>query len=131
MIILTSTSSVNGTARLFTVILIFIFVLLITYLTTKYVGSYQKMQSMNKNFEVIETYRVANNKFLQLVRIADKYVVIAIGKDEITKITEVDSSSLIVKENDKTVSSDTFASIIFKAKERLNNGAKNQDDENN
>ena len=131
MIILTSTSSVNGTARLFTVILIFIFVLLITYLTTKYVGSYQKMQSVNKNFEVIETYRVANNKFLQLVRIADKYVVIAIGKDEITKITEVDSSSLIVKENDKTVSSDTFASIIFKAKERLNNGAKNQDDENN
>ena len=90
VIILTKSTLAGSLSQLITVILIFAFVLFITVFATKYVGSYQKMQGINRNLEVIETIRVTNNKYLQIVRAANKYIVIGIGKDEITMLTEID-----------------------------------------
>lgn len=126
MIILANSSSVRSASQFITVIIIFVIVLMLTYFTTKYVGSYQKMQGVNKNFETIETFRVTNNKYLQLVRMGDKYIVIAIGKDEITKIAELDESSIVVPPTSNGAAMDTFASIISKAKNRANKGENNE-----
>ena len=38
---------------------------------------------------VLETIRIANGKFLQLVKAGEQYFVIAVGKDEVTKIAEL------------------------------------------
>ena len=77
-----------------TVILVFILVLGLTYLTTRFVGSYQKVKGINRNFEVIETLKITNGKYLQIVKIGEKYVVIGIGKDSITSICELEPSDI-------------------------------------
>ena len=124
VIILTKSTLAGSLSQLITVILIFAFVLFITVFATKYVGSYQKMQGINRNLEVIETIRVTNNKYLQIVRAANKYIVIGIGKDEITMLTEIDEDELLRVSSEKGGNmKETFSEIISKAgiKRKSNN----------
>jgi len=94
-IVLAAGSKTGSISQLITVLLIFILVLAITALTTRFIGGYQKMQGRNRNLEVIETVRVANNKYVQIVRTADKYIVIGIGKNEVSMLTEIDEDALV------------------------------------
>ena len=55
-------------AQFITVLLVFVLVLGITALTTRWIAGYQKQQNQNNNVEVIETSRIANNKYIQIVR---------------------------------------------------------------
>ena len=79
----------NGVLQLVTVLFIFIFVLVITYVTTRWIAKQQKAQMYNKNIEVIETYKVTPNKYIQIVRTGDKFLAIAICKDTITMLAEL------------------------------------------
>jgi len=82
-------NGIESFAQFVTVIFIFIFVLALTYFTTRFVGKFQKKQMHNNNIEVIETFKVTTNKFIQIIKTGDKYLVIAIGKDSITMLTEL------------------------------------------
>lgn len=77
-------------------LIIFVGILVLTYFVTKWIAGYQKSQTFNKNFEVIETQKVSNNKYLQIVRVGrDDYYVIAIGKDEVNFLGKLDKSQII------------------------------------
>ncbi|MCM1134825.1 MAG: flagellar biosynthetic protein FliO [Clostridium sp.] len=77
-----------------TVLLLFVFVLAITYLVTRWIARYQKEKVGIGNLEVIETCRLASNKYIQIVRAGDKYLVIAIGKDEVHMLSEISGDGL-------------------------------------
>lgn len=109
-----------------TVILVFIFVLGLTYLTTRFVGSYQKTKSAGRNFEVIETCKITNGKYLQIVRVGEKYVVIGIGKDSITSICEL-SAEDIKEAAEPKVADFSFGSILDKARGSLKKGDNNNE----
>lgn len=70
---------------------IFIFVLFITYLSTRFIATFQKTQGGqgNHNIEVLETQRITNNKYLQIVKVGTKHFVIAICKDSVTFLVEL------------------------------------------
>ena len=126
VVILNGYSSVNSLSQFLTVLLLFVFVLAITYFVTKYIANYQKLQGQNRNFEIIETFRVTNNKYLQLVRAADKYIVIAVGKDEITKIAELDEENIIKPLGSTPLQNEAFASLISKAKDKIKKGGNDE-----
>ena len=124
--ILALTDRAESFTQFLTVILIFLLVLGLTYLTTRFVGNYQKIRSINRNFEVIETLRITNGKYLQIVRAGGKYVVIGIGKDSITKVCELSEDDIKpVPEETGIQSSDMFKAIFDKAKERIKGGKDN------
>ena len=102
-----------------TVFLVFVLVLALTYFTTKFVGNYQKARSVNRNFEVIETYRITNGKYLQIVKIGEKYVVIGIGKDDITSICELSADDIKPVAAQSTQTTEVFKSVLDKARQRL------------
>ena len=87
MILLTAGGS--GYAQFITVLLVFVVVLGVTALTTKWIASYQKQQCVNENIQVIETTRIANNKYIQIIRAGEKYMVIAVCKDTVTMLGEI------------------------------------------
>ena len=70
-------SSLNSFIQLLGVLLIFLFVLVITYFTTKWIGGYQKVQMSGRSFQVVDTIRIANNKLVQVIKMGDVYLVIA------------------------------------------------------
>ncbi len=117
--ILAITDRAESFTQFLTVILVFLFVLALTYFTTRFVGNYQKARSVNRNFEVIETYRITNGKYLQIVKIGEKYVVIGIGKDNITSICELSADDIKPVTESSFQSVDTFRTIFEKAKKRI------------
>ena len=113
--VLAMSSSAGSVSQLITVILIFALVLFVTVYTTKLVGSFQKMQGVNRNMEVIETLRIANNKYLQIVRAGNKYFVIGVGKEDVSMLVEVGEDELIKLNSDKSNMKESFADIMSKA----------------
>ena len=75
--LLSVTSVIDSVVQFITVLFIFVFVLGITYFTTRYIAGIQKEQYRTGNMELIETLRISNNKYLQIVRVADKYFCMA------------------------------------------------------
>ncbi|MGN0312794.1 MAG: flagellar biosynthetic protein FliO [Lachnospiraceae bacterium] len=80
--------------QLLVVLIIFVFVLAITALTTKWIGGYQKTQMSNKNMRVVESLRLGNNKFLALVEVGEIYLVVGVGKDEVHTIAKLTKDEL-------------------------------------
>ncbi|MBP5383827.1 MAG: flagellar biosynthetic protein FliO [Lachnospiraceae bacterium] len=100
-----------------TALLVFVFVVALTYFTVRWVGAFQKMQPGNRNFEVIETSKVTNNKYLQIIKVGSRYFLIGIGKEDITYLTELNADDLDLSV--KAGIQDNFSRLYQKAKERI------------
>ena len=84
----------NSYLQFITVLVVFILVLLVTVLTTGWIAGYQKTQKRNSNIEVVDTARIANSKYIQIVRVGETYMVIAVSKDQVTMLGEVTGEPL-------------------------------------
>ena len=82
-------SALGSFIQLLGVLIIFLFVLAITYFTTKWIGNYQKTNFANKNLQIVESIRVGNNKFIAIVKAGEVYLVVAVGKDDVTLLTQL------------------------------------------
>lgn len=91
----TNVKWLDNMIQLVVAILIFAFVLFLAYLAARVAGTFQtNITNHRSNIRVIETYRLANNKFIQIVKIADQYVALGIGKDTITLLAELDEDNI-------------------------------------
>ncbi len=84
--------------QLIGLVFLLIIILVAAYFTSRFVGGIKLGQMKNSNFEVIDSYRVSQNKVIQIVKIANKYIVIGIGKDTINFITELEEADVLIKE---------------------------------
>lgn len=82
--------------QLIVVLLIFVVVLAVTAFTTKWIAGYQRQQGVHCNVEVIETTRISNNKYIQLVRIGETYMAIAVCRDTVTMLGEIPKEQVTV-----------------------------------
>jgi len=82
-------------AQLISVLLVFVLILGLAAATTKWIANYQKQQGVVSNIEVIETARVSNTKYIQIVRIGQTYMAIAVCKDTVTMLGEIPEEQLI------------------------------------
>lgn len=87
-------SALSSFLQLIGVLIIFIVVLFITFYTTKWIGNYQKTNLVNKNLQIVESIRVGNNKFIAIVKAGEVYLVVAVGKDEVTLLTQLTEEQL-------------------------------------
>lgn len=92
--LLSLSSKTNSFLQFLTVLILFVVVLVITYMTTRWISNYQKGKNQGANIEVIETTRIAPNKVVQIIRIGEKYIAVASGKDEVTMLTEIPKEEL-------------------------------------
>ena len=93
--ILTVSGKLDSYTQFITVLIIFLFVLLVTYWVTKWTAGYQRSQTANANMEILETIRLSNNKYVQIIRIGRKYLAVAICKDTVTMLTEIPEQDLV------------------------------------
>ena len=121
MILLESSRS-SGYAQLITMLIVFVVVLAVTAFVTKWMANYQKSQNSGRNTEIIETTRLANNKWLQIVRVGKTIKVLAISKDDVTYLGDIDPSELKeIKGGNGGMSS--FKSMFEKAKSKDNDSS--------
>ncbi|MCR4868257.1 flagellar protein FliO/FliZ [Lachnospiraceae bacterium C10] len=100
MYLASSTSALDNFIQMLVVFVMFVVVVALCYFTTHFIANYQKHTMSNKNFEIIDSMRIGNNKFLAVVKVGrDSYYCIAMGKDEITLLGKIDRDDLILQED--------------------------------
>ena len=119
MVIASMSSRIEAFAQLITLLIIFIFVLAVTYYVTRFVGNYQKNKLSGSNINILETMRIANNKYIQVVKIGSRVFAIAVAKDTVSYLCELDEDELIYKESSSgkmLINNDNFKEILEKFK---------------
>jgi len=116
MVILTLSNKNESIVQLITVSLIFVFVLALTYFATKFVGNYQKTKLAGNNIQVLETFRISNSKYLQIIKIGEKHFAISVCKDTITYLGDLNAEDLVFKDASKEFKLQNFKDILDKFK---------------
>lgn len=107
----------DSIVQLFTVILIFIFVLALTYFTTKFTAKLQIGRYQNANVEIIETYKIAPTKYIQVVRIGEKYFSYVVCKETVTLLGELAKDDITnAQQNEQNTAGLSFKDIFEKLK---------------
>lgn len=92
-------SSAQNLLEFFGILIIFVIVLLACYFTTKFVASRNIRQKNTGNFELIETYCIARERYLLLVRICNTYYALSATKDNVNVICEIPESEISFNKN--------------------------------
>lgn len=116
-VLITSYSRLSSFAQLITLLIVFVFVLALTFYATRWMAKIQKSQFKNSNIEVIETFRLSNTKYIQIVKLGEKYVAIAVGKDTVTFLTELEESQLDLTKAVEGTNTLEFQEILKKVKD--------------
>ena len=108
-------SVLESIGQLFSVLAIFIIVLLVTYFVTRWIAGYQQSQMQTRNLKVIETLRLANNKYIQIIE--------ALSRDHVEKLAELTKDQLKEISASGAAGKDTigesFQEILGKVKEHF------------
>ena len=117
-------TSMESFLQLIVALLIFVFVLMLTYLTTQWIGKYQKNHMNTKNLRIIETIPAGQNKHICLVKAGTQYLVVAVGKDEIhllSTLTEeqLSDTSFLNELPNVEVTGETFQEIFGQLKDKM------------
>lgn len=115
--LLSMTTGLESVVQLITVLFIFIFVLAITWISTRYIAGVQKDKYKTGNMELIETLRISNNKYMQIVRVGNKYYCMAVCKDTVTMLGEIRKEDMVFSESNVNVNMD-FHKILEKVKQK-------------
>ena len=104
--------------ELIAVLVVFIFVLAATYYVTRWIGKSGAIQMQSSNIKVIETFKIAQNKYIQIIQLGDRYYSIAVTKDNITFLTALEEEQLDLSKKDKEVTVLPFRDILDRLNKR-------------
>lgn len=95
MLIASGVSMWKSLGQLIWVLILFVLVLLLTLLTTRFLAKYQRGQMQgSQNLRIIETMRVSANGYIQIIEAGDVYLVIAVSRDHVDKLAEFTKDQL-------------------------------------
>ena len=87
---------VDSYLQLVSVLIIFVVVLAATLYVTKWMANYQKGATSCKNIEIIDTCKISTNKYIQIVRVGERRIVLGITDGQITNLGDVNGDELIL-----------------------------------
>ncbi len=123
MVLLEISSGWESFFQLVGILLVFLFVLALTYVATKWIAGYQQGIVANKNIRVIETFRVSSNKFIQIIQVGEKYLAISVCKDTINVLTELTEEQLTwmpsMEEKKEANVNESFQEILNNLKKKI------------
>lgn len=102
------------------ILVLFIIIVTAAYYVTKWVGKTAMVQQANSNISIVETFRIGQNKFIQIVKIGSKYVAVGISKDTMEKLAELQEEDLVLEpaEGKKNITAPDFRELLDKMKKK-------------
>ncbi len=97
--VFTVVSKIDSVVQFLTVLVIFVFVLGATWFTTRYIAGFQKGKMRGNNFESVDSFRISQNKYVQIIRIGERYLAIAVCKDTVTVLAELKKDEIVFPED--------------------------------
>ncbi len=112
---LVSASNLKSVGELICVVFLFLFVLFLAYLAARLAGSFQSgVMQRRSNIRVIEVFRLSGSKVIEIIRIGDHYLALAVCKDSVTVLAELDEAE--IKEQEAALEPIDFGRILDRLK---------------
>lgn len=114
MFLASAFSMLENVFQLIGLLVVFILILAAAYFVTRWVGGQTLQSQKNQNISVIETFRLAPNRFIQIVRLGNKYIAIALSREHVEFLAEIDEEALSLPETrERQVSSNVDFKEVF------------------
>lgn len=113
--LITKYSTFAGIFKLIFLVIIFIVILVLSYLITKWYANSGLVKNKTNNIEIKESFQLAPGKTISIVRIGEKYVALAQFKDNVVKLAELTEEELILNREVEISDSsfkDVFSNIV-------------------
>lgn len=113
--LITKYSTFAGIFKLIFLVIIFIVILVLSYLVTKWYANSSLVKNKTNNIEIKESFQLAPGKMISIVRIGEKYVALAQFKDNVVKLAELTEEELILNREVEISDSsfkDVFSNIV-------------------
>lgn len=113
--LITKYSTFAGIFKLIFLVIIFIVILVLSYLVTKWYANSSLVKNKTNNIEIKESFLLAPGKTISIVRIGEKYVALAQFKDNVVKLAELTEEELILNREVEISDSsfkDVFSNIV-------------------
>ena len=113
--LITKYSTFAGIFKLIFLVIIFIVILVLSYLVTKWYANFGLVKNKTNNIEIKESFQLAPGKTISIVRIGEKYVALAQFKDNVVKLAELTEEELILNREVEISDSsfkDVFSNIV-------------------
>ena len=117
--LITKYSTFAGIFKLIFLVIIFIVILVLSYLVTKWYANSSLVKNKTNNIEIKESFQLAPGKTISIVRIGEKYVALAQFKDNVVKLAELTEEELILNREVEISDSsfkDVFSNIVKRRK---------------
>ncbi len=114
---ISASAGIEAFAQLITLVLIFAFVVGLSYFATRLVGNVQKERLKGSNVKILETMKISNTKYIQVVEIGSKCFAIAVCKDTVTYLCDIQRDDLVYTDSsDSMINGESFKAILDKFK---------------
>lgn len=111
--------TIGNILQLIGLIIVFILILFATYYTSRWIGKNSFTQQRAANIQVIETFRLSQTKYIQIIRAGtERYFVIAVSKEDITYIAELNKEDIIFRDDNQAAEKISFSDIMKKLKKQ-------------
>ena len=110
--LITKYSTFAGIFKLIFLVIIFIVILVLSYLVTKWYANSGLVKNKTNNIEIKESFQLAPGKTISIVRIGEKYVALAQFKDNVVKLAELTEEELILN-REVEISDSSFKDVFF------------------
>lgn len=113
--LITKYSTFAGIFKLIFLVIIFIVILVLSYLVTKWYANSSLVKNKTNNIEIKESFQLAPGKTISIVRIGEKYVALAQFRDNVVKLAELTEEELILNREVEISDSsfkDVFSNIV-------------------
>lgn len=83
-----------------------------------FVGNYQKNKLSGSNIQILETMRISNTKYIQVIKVGGKCFAIAVTKDNVSFLCELNEDELIYNSSSDTgtINKESFKAVLEKFK---------------
>ena len=98
-------STLDSILQILGLLVLFIVIIIASYFVTRWLGNVSLNGMNNRNFKIIETFRVSQTKYMQIICVADEYFLIAVCKESITLIGKLDGNNVILQDETKKMKS--------------------------
>ena len=117
MVLMGKTGMIGSLAQIFGMLVAFAVIVAAAYFVSKYFSKYAVKARENSNIKVVETSRIAVDKYLQIIEVNGQFFLIGISKNNINLISELDADRIkacIPKEIERF----SFKEFLEKAKSK-------------
>lgn len=103
------------------IILAFLFILLLAYYATRLIANNKYQKSRTSNIKLIDGMGIGYQSAVQIIKVGNKYILIGVTKESISFLSEIPEDSIDLNDKDRTVYNVPFEKYLKKFLEKDSN----------